>query len=33
MSLSVKVMGEMKDAMKSKNTIALEALRAIKSEL
>jgi hypothetical protein len=33
MSLSVAVMGEMKEAMKSKNTIALEALRAIKSEL
>ena len=33
MSLSAKVMGEMKEAMKSKNTIALEALRAIKSEL
>ena len=33
MSLSVKVMGEMKEAMKAKNTVALEALRAIKSEL
>ncbi|HQA73703.1 MAG: GatB/YqeY domain-containing protein [Flavobacterium sp.] len=33
MSLSAKVMSEMKEAMKSKDTIALEALRAIKSEL
>jgi uncharacterized protein len=33
MSLSTKIMDEMKDAMRSKNTIALEALRAIKSEL
>ena len=33
MSLSVKIMDEMKNAMRSKDTIALEALRAIKSEL
>ena len=33
MSLSENVMSEMKDAMRSKNTVALEALRAIKSEL
>jgi uncharacterized protein YqeY len=33
MSLQAKIMDEMKDAMRSKNTIALEALRAIKSEL
>jgi uncharacterized protein YqeY len=33
MSLSVKIMEEMKNAMRSKDTIALEALRAIKSEL
>jgi len=33
MSLSIKVMSEMKEAMRAKNTIALEALRAIKSEL
>ncbi len=31
MSLEVKVMEQMKEAMKAKNTIALEALRAIKS--
>jgi hypothetical protein len=33
MSLSTKIMDEMKNAMREKNTIALEALRAIKSEL
>ncbi|MEO0037811.1 MAG: putative protein YqeY [Bacteroidota bacterium] len=33
MSLSVKIMDEMKNAMRSKDTVALEALRAIKSEL
>ena len=33
MSLSARVMNDMKEAMKSKDTIALEALRAIKSEL
>ena len=33
MSLSVKIMDEMKNAMRTKDTIALEALRAIKSEL
>lgn len=33
MSLSSKIMEVMKDAMRSKDTIALEALRAIKSEL
>jgi uncharacterized protein YqeY len=33
MSLSIQVMDEMKNAMREKNTIALEALRAIKSEL
>ena len=33
MSLSAKIMEVMKDAMRSKDTIALEALRAIKSEL
>ncbi|RVT78702.1 GatB/YqeY domain-containing protein [Flavobacterium sufflavum] len=33
MSLSVKIMDEMKTAMKAKDTVALEALRAIKSEL
>jgi uncharacterized protein YqeY len=33
MSLSTQVMDEMKNAMREKNTIALEALRAIKSEL
>ena len=31
MSLEAKVMEQMKEAMKAKNTIALEALRAIKS--
>ncbi|MBP6073095.1 MAG: GatB/YqeY domain-containing protein [Flavobacterium sp.] len=33
MSLQSKIMDVMKDAMRSKDTIALEALRAIKSEL
>ncbi len=33
MSLQAKIMDEMKDAMRSKNTVALEALRAIKSEI
>jgi uncharacterized protein YqeY len=33
MSLSTQVMDEIKNAMREKNTIALEALRAIKSEL
>ena len=33
MSLSVKIMDEIKNAMRAKDTIALEALRAIKSEL
>ena len=33
MSLQTQIMDEMKNAMRSKDTIALEALRAIKSEL
>jgi hypothetical protein len=33
MSLQTKIMDVMKDAMRSKDTVALEALRAIKSEL
>ncbi len=33
MSLSAKIMDEMKNAMREKNTVALEALRAIKSEI
>ncbi|ESU29396.1 hypothetical protein FLJC2902T_07950 [Flavobacterium limnosediminis JC2902] len=33
MSLAAKIMDEMKTAMKAKDTVALEALRAIKSEL
>ncbi len=33
MSLQTKIMDVMKEAMRAKNTIALEALRAIKSEL
>lgn len=33
MSLEVQIMPQIKEAMKAKNTIALEALRAIKSEL
>jgi len=33
MSLSTQIMDEMKNAMRSKDTVALEALRAIKSEL
>ncbi|MFM7018876.1 GatB/YqeY domain-containing protein [Flavobacterium sp.] len=33
MSLSVKIMDEMKNAMRTKDMVVLEALRAIKSEL
>lgn len=33
MSLSTQIMDEMKTAMKAKDTVALEALRAIKSEI
>ena len=33
MSLSTKIMEEIKNAMRAKDTIALEALRAIKSEI
>ena len=33
MSLSTQVMDSMKDAMRAKDTVALEALRAIKSEI
>ena len=33
MSLSTQIMDEMKNAMRTKDTIALEALRAIKSEI
>jgi uncharacterized protein len=33
MSLSIQIMEHIKDAMRAKDTIALEALRAIKSEL
>jgi uncharacterized protein YqeY len=33
MSLSTQIMDEMKNAMRAKDTIALDALRAIKSEL
>lgn len=33
MSLSTLIMDEMKNAMRSKDTVALEALRAIKSEI
>jgi len=33
MSLATQIMDEMKNAMKAKDTVALEALRAIKSEL
>ncbi|GAA4765523.1 MULTISPECIES: GatB/YqeY domain-containing protein [Flavobacterium] len=33
MSLSVKIMDEMKNAMRAKDTVALEALRAIKSAI
>lgn len=33
MSLQEKVMAEMKSAMKAKNSVALEALRAVKSEI
>lgn len=33
MSLSIRIMDEMKNAMRAKDTVALEALRAIKSEI
>jgi uncharacterized protein YqeY len=33
MSLQEKIMGKMKEAMKTKDKVALESLRAIKSEL
>jgi hypothetical protein len=33
MSLSIKIMDSMKDAMRAKDTVALEALRAVKSEI
>ena len=33
MSLSTQIMEHIKDAMRAKDTIALEALRAIKSEM
>src|SRR5690349_7757703 len=33
MSLQAKIMDEIKTAMKAKDTVALEALRAVKSEL
>ncbi len=33
MSLSTQIMDEMKNAMRAKDTVALEALRAIKSEI
>src|SRR5690606_23436977 len=33
MSLETNIMDQMKEAMKAKNSIALEALRAIKSEI
>jgi len=33
MSLQVQIMDEIKNAMKAKDTVALEALRAVKSEL
>ena len=33
MSLSIRIMDEIKNAMRAKDTIALEALRAIKSEI
>lgn len=33
MSLSTQIMDSMKEAMRAKNTVALEALRAIKSEI
>ena len=32
MNLETQIMGQLKEAMKAKNTIALEALRAVKSE-
>ena len=33
MSLEVKIMDQMKDAMRAKDSVALEALRAIKSAI
>jgi uncharacterized protein YqeY len=33
MSLSIQIMDEIKNAMRAKDTVALEALRSIKSEL
>ena len=33
MSLSILIMDEIKTAMRAKDTVALEALRAIKSEI
>lgn len=33
MSLSIKIMDEIKNAMRAKDTVALEALRAVKSEI
>ncbi|HSD06970.1 GatB/YqeY domain-containing protein [Flavobacterium sp.] len=33
MSLSIQIMDEIKNAMRAKDTVALEALRAVKSEL
>ena len=33
MSLATQIMDSMKDAMRAKDTVALEALRAIKSEI
>ena len=33
MNLETQIMGQLKEAMKAKNTVALEALRAVKSEL
>ena len=33
MSLSTKIMDSIKTAMRAKDTVALEALRAVKSEL
>ena len=33
MSLQTQIMDEIKNAMKAKDTVALEALRAVKSEL
>ena len=33
MNLETQIMAQLKEAMKAKNTVALEALRAVKSEL